>query len=57
MPWLGKRISGGSIVFFITLKKGVCIWSDDDLAIGGYGENWDMTQFRKFNGEVILKND
>lgn len=50
--------SGYFIVMMVSYGKGVTVYSTHkSRPVGEYYENWMMRSFKKFEGEVTLKND
>ena len=50
--------SGYFIVMMVAYGKGITVYStDESRPVGEYYKAWVMSSFKKFDGEVILKND
>ena len=55
-PCLMKSINYGFVVLFISDKKGVIVYTDNEFYVGRYGDAWDMTCFETYVGTVELSN-
>lgn len=55
-PQLRINISDTTVVLFTSHSKGTMIWDKGNPHVGRYSETWTYDAFRKFDGEITLRN-
>lgn len=61
-PFLGQNIDNGDVVLFTVSGVGTIVYSDprrleSEWKFGYNSKNWNMINFKPFNGTVTLEND
>jgi hypothetical protein len=55
-PWIGEDPEEGTIVLFSSRANGVVIAPGDGGTVGQFSDEWDMSMFIEFKGNIILEN-
>ena len=56
-PYLGIFDTHEAIVLFSSIGCGVCVYGDNiSNIVGEFCDDWIESRFKKFDGEVVLKN-
>ena len=56
-PCLMIGTRNGSVVLFTERDTGICVHAEGADVLGEYSPNWDMDNFKLFNGTITLSND
>lgn len=55
-PKLMMYKRGTFVVLFESEKKGMVVQTSEDYFVGSYSAEWNVKEFKNFNGEIKLKN-
>ena len=56
-PCLMRGTRNGSVVLFTAHGEGTCVHAEGANVLGEYSPDWDMDNFKLFNGTITLSND